>query len=116
MIVSIRAGSNVLLVLVTAVCLGGAVVLPVRAPSHAPAWVPRPVQDGAAPFRDEVRPLLEAQCFECHGPDVAKPKGRLRMIGRAALLKGGRSGPALVPRDADASLLVSAIRYTDPDL
>jgi hypothetical protein len=61
--VSIRAGSIALLVLVTAVCLGAAVVAPVRAPVISP--VGAQVQDGAALFREDVQPLLEAQCFEC---------------------------------------------------
>ncbi|MHC5209548.1 MAG: DUF1553 domain-containing protein [Planctomycetota bacterium] len=113
---SVRAGNNVLLLLVTAVCLGGAVVLPVRSPPPAPVLAQDAAQDGTALFRDEVLPLLEAQCFECHGPEKAKPKGRLRMSGRDALLEGGSSGPAVVPGDAEGSLLLTAVRYTDPDL
>ena len=32
------------------------------------------------------------------------------------MLEGGGSGPALVPGDPDRSLLIKAIRYTDPGL
>ena len=32
------------------------------------------------------------------------------------LLKGGDSGPVIVPGDPEASLLIKAVRYTDPDL
>jgi hypothetical protein len=34
----------------------------------------------------------------------------------AAILKGGRSGPVIIPNQPDASLLLRAVRYTDPDL
>ena len=37
----------------------------------------------------------------------------MRVDSRAALLEGGLSGPAIVPGDVDASLLVEAVRYGD---
>ena len=46
-------------------------------------------------FERKVRPLLHAQCLKCHGPE--KQKAGLRVDSRAALLKGGDSGPAVVP-------------------
>ena len=58
----------------------------------------------------KVIPLLESRCFECHrGPK--KPKGGLWLTGRKAILRGGDSGPAIVPGKPDESLLVEAIRY-----
>lgn len=63
-------------------------------------------------FRDRVRPVLEAKCLGCH---AAEPQGGLRMDSRAALLKGGKSGPAVVNRDPDASLLLKMVR-DDGDL
>jgi len=65
-------------------------------------------------FRARVLPILERNCFECHGPAVRKAKGRLRMASRADLLRGGLSGPALVPGNPDDSLLIQAVRYDDP--
>ena len=35
---------------------------------------------------------------------------------KKALLDGGDSGPALMPGKIEQSLLIKAIRYTDPDL
>jgi hypothetical protein len=72
--------------------------------------------DDDAFFSDEVLPVLEARCFECHGPDARRAKGKLRMEGRDSLLKGGFTGPAVVPGDLDGSLLVQAIRRLDEDL
>ena len=59
-------------------------------------------------FQKRVKPVLESKCFGCH---LSEPQGGLRMDSLKALLKGGKSGPALVKGDADASLLVKAIRY-----
>ncbi|MDP6764213.1 MAG: PSD1 and planctomycete cytochrome C domain-containing protein [Planctomycetota bacterium] len=67
-------------------------------------------------FEAEVRPVLAARCYECHGPEVTDPEGGLRFTSAAALLEGGPSGPAIVPGDAEASLLVRALRREDPDL
>ena len=60
-------------------------------------------------FEKSVRPMLAARCQECHGP--TKQKGGLRLDARAAIVAGGESGPAVVPGDARASLLIDAINY-----
>jgi len=65
-------------------------------------------------FHKQVRPILEASCIECHG--VEKQKGDLRMDTRANLLKGGDSGPAIVPGNIDESILIERIFLpTDDD-
>src|SRR5262245_24766259 len=61
-------------------------------------------------FENKVRPLLAERCLECHGPE--KQKGNLRLDSLATILKGGDSGPALVPGKPDESLVVQAIGYT----
>jgi len=58
-------------------------------------------------FELAIRPVLAGTCFKCHGGD--KVAGELRVDSRGALLAGGDSGPAIVPGDAAASLLVRAI-------
>ncbi len=64
-------------------------------------------------FESKVRPLFVAHCYECHGPEVDEPKGGLRMTGRAALLAGGDTGPAIVPGKPKKSLLIDAVNYGD---
>ena len=64
-------------------------------------------------FEKQVRPLLIQHCHRCHG-DAAESKGGLRLLSRQDLLSGGDSGAAIVPGDAEASLLVQAVRYS-PD-
>src|SRR6516225_7537681 len=46
-------------------------------------------------FETKIRPVLVERCYECHGEK--KQKGGLRLDGKAALLKGGDSGPIVVP-------------------
>jgi cytochrome c553 len=73
-----------------------------------------PLTPEEAFFTDKVKPLLDSRCVACHGPD--KVKGGLRMDARAALLKGGDSGPALAPGKPQESLLLHAVLHTKPDL
>ena len=74
-----------------------------------------PVFDDAAIefFEKEVRPLLTARCLECHGGGKGDPKGGLSLMTRAGVIKGGDTGPAVVPGKSKESLLVSAILYGD---
>ena len=59
-------------------------------------------------FETRVRPLLVESCFDCHTGDE---KGGLRLDSRQSILKGGESGPAIVPGDPDGSLMIKAVRH-----
>jgi hypothetical protein len=63
-------------------------------------------------FEKKIRPILVEHCLKCHGAE-AKLKANLSLASRATLLKGGDTGPAVVPGDPDKSLLVKAIHYND---
>ncbi len=65
-------------------------------------------------FTDRVKPLLDLHCVSCHGPD--KVKGGLRLDSREALLKGGDTGPALVPGQPEKSLLIQAVLHAKKEL
>src|SRR5262249_52950573 len=67
-------------------------------------------------FEQKIRPLLSEHCYECHSEKAEKIKGGLRLDTRETLLKGGNSGPIIVPGDPEASPLIKAVRYTDPEL
>ncbi len=60
-------------------------------------------------FEKHIRPLLVNTCIKCHGP--LKMSGGLRLDSREALLKGGESGPAIVPGNKDMSLLMRALGH-----
>src|SRR5947209_15705739 len=66
----------------------------------------------AAFFKSQVRPILEAHCFSCHGGE-AKVKGGLRLTSRADVLKGGKTGPVVSLDKPDASVLLDAINHRD---
>lgn len=67
-------------------------------------------------FEKRVRPVLVEHCYRCHSAEAPRLRGGLRVDSRAALLAGGDTGPALVPGEPAASLLLEAIRYTNVDL
>src|SRR6185369_13895591 len=60
-------------------------------------------------FEKTVRPMLAENCFGCHGESA---RGGLRLDTQEGILKGGRSGPAIVPGDPDKSLLIIAVKQT----
>ncbi len=62
-------------------------------------------------FERKIRPLLIEHCHKCHAGD--KPKGGLKVDSLAALIQGGESGAAIVPGDAQRSVLMQAIRWDE---
>jgi hypothetical protein len=67
-------------------------------------------------FEKSIRPLFVEHCHECHSSTSKKLKGGLKLDTREDLLKGGDTGPAIVAGDPEASLLIQAVRWADPDL
>jgi mono/diheme cytochrome c family protein len=59
----------------------------------------------------DVEPLFKQQCVLCHNEGLAQ--AGLRLDSREMALKGGVSGPALVPGNASASLIVKRLLGTD---
>ena len=62
-------------------------------------------------FETKIRPVLVKSCYECHSATATKVRGGLLLDTRDGIRKGGDHGPALVPGDADGSLLVKGIRH-----
>ena len=60
-------------------------------------------------FTTKVQPVITASCIGCHADNAM---GGLRLDSRDALLKGGKSGPAIVAGDPDKSLLISAVKQS----
>jgi mono/diheme cytochrome c family protein len=67
-------------------------------------------------FDQKIRPIFTASCYSCHSHESGKIKGGLVVDSRDGLLKGGDSGPAVIPGDVAKSLLIKAVRHTDKDL
>ncbi|MCB9941286.1 MAG: DUF1553 domain-containing protein [Planctomycetaceae bacterium] len=58
-------------------------------------------------FDRSIAPLLASRCLDCHsGPEL---KGGLDLSSLDTTLKGGESGPVLVPGDAAGSLLLERV-------
>ena len=51
---------------------------------------------------DDILPILFLRCTACHGP--GREDGGLNLSSQEAMLKGGKSGPALVPGKPDRKL------------
>jgi hypothetical protein len=60
-------------------------------------------------FEQKIRPVLVKHCYPCHSAEAKKVRGSLLLDTRAGLLKGGDSGPALVPGKVTESLLIKAL-------
>ncbi len=71
--------------------------------------------EGELLFTEQVRPLLESACFECHGPHAERLKGGLMMSSLESLLEGGDEGPAIIAGDPAKSLMIELMRDTDAD-
>ncbi len=79
--------------------------------TNTPAAAAEPTAEQLDFFEREIRPLLVENCISCHGPD--DQSGQLRVDSLASLLKGGESGPAIVPSSIERSLLIKAVRRAD---
>lgn len=62
-------------------------------------------------FESRIRPVLVGQCYRCHSKESNKTRGGLRVDTRSALLKGGDSGPAVVPGQPEKSPLYTVLTY-----
>ena len=65
-------------------------------------------------FEARIRPVLVQRCYSCHNSKMAAPKGDLVLDTKEGLLKGGMSGPVLVPGNPAESRLLKVLNYTDP--
>ena len=100
---SVRSSLQLGLILGSAMLIGNIIS------SHVCYGDDNAIKYSAEEFETQVRPILATQCVKCHGEH--KQEGGLRLDTRDAIIKGGDSGPAVVPSHADQSLLMEAVRY-----
>lgn len=105
------------------ICLGMSIYL---ASVSATAWAQvKPVAGGGGiepaavkldrptNFEQDIQPVLDEKCVACH--NVAIAESRLNLEDVESMLKGGKRGPALVPKDPAKSLVYQlAARTHDP--
>jgi hypothetical protein len=92
-----------------AMCVVAISLLPVAAADSASIA-------GSSFFEQKIRPVLADHCYKCHSAKATKLKGGLALDSKERALKGGNTGPAIVPLKPEESLLLLAIRHADPDL
>ena len=101
--------TNAMKLLMLATLLGG---LSAAAQAAEPVKLTRAESDF---FETRVRPVLVENCYKCHSQGAEKIKGGLVLDSRDGVLKGGDTGPAVVPGNLEKSLLIKAVRYTNKD-
>src|SRR3989454_5667605 len=67
-------------------------------------------------FERKIRPIFVERCYQCHSAQAEKLKGGLLLDTKEGVLKGGDTGPAIVPGNPEKSLLIKAVRYASEDL
>jgi hypothetical protein len=78
---------------------------------------PTPSPEGVAYFETHIRPLLVSHCYGCHSNKLDKPMGGLLLDSRAGMMRGGKSGVAvIVPGKPEQSLLLGAVLGNRADL
>lgn len=97
------------LFLVAATVFAGTLFSALRPVHAAPAAA---AADQAEFFEKKIRPVLSQNCYSCHSA-TTRSAGRLRLDDHDAILQGGKSGPAVVPGDPAASLLVQRLTTDD---
>ncbi|MEM9364704.1 MAG: PSD1 and planctomycete cytochrome C domain-containing protein [Planctomycetota bacterium] len=84
--------------------------------TQAAASSTQPTPDKLLFFENKVRPLLVERCYECHSVEADEAAGELRVDTAEALARGGSHGPAVVPGNGNASVLLRAVSYEDFDM
>lgn len=79
---------------------------------RAPAAEPLAQPAAEKLFAQKIAPLFKARCLSCHG-EGKELKGDLDLRTRASMVKGGESGPALIPGKPELSWIYRAVRYDD---
>ena len=73
-------------------------------------WPATADEGGLEHFEKRIRPVLVEKCHGCHSAQAPSVFANLRLDSFAGLLKGGDSGPAVVPGDPAGSLVMRAVR------
>ena len=101
---------GLMIVALSPLVLGAAGAAPMRKEQ------PTLTREGIEFFEKRIRPVLTEKCYKCHSVGAEKIKVGLLLDSRGGWMKGGESGPVIVPGDPEKSRLIHAVRYTDSSL
>ena len=74
----------------------------------SPVWAPA-AEEKPLTYERDIRPIFRAHCFDCHGATKEK-KGKLDLRLQRFLVRGGETGPAIVPGKPAESFLLQRLR------
>jgi hypothetical protein len=81
-----------------------------RATTAAPKEEPAPAaDDGTLKFTRDIAPVLVGNCTRCHDAKASNRVKNFNLSSFAALMKGGDSGPVIVPGKPDESLIIQRV-------
>jgi hypothetical protein len=75
--------------------------------------LPQAAQQKEVTYAKDIKPMLEASCFRCHGEK--EKKGGLRLDSLEAVLKGGKEGKVIEPGKGEKSQLLISVSQLDPE-
>lgn len=98
--------------------LAGAALLAVAPGALAAAPVDEsklpPATTNKIDFLRDIKPIFDAQCLKCHGPE--KPKSGFRLDNREGVLKGGENGVDVIPGQSAKSPLIHYVTRLVEDM
>jgi hypothetical protein len=68
---------------------------------------------GMALFDEQIKPVLVKHCYECHSKAAEDIGAGLELDSPAAMMRGGDSGPVVIPHDVPKSLLIQMLRHEE---
>ena len=75
-----------------------------------------PSDQGNTFFETRIRPVLVTHCYRCHSAEAAQKqrlKGGLRLDSQEGWLRGGESGPVVVPGKPGAGQLLAVLSHRE---
>ncbi|MFP6621155.1 MAG: PSD1 and planctomycete cytochrome C domain-containing protein [Pirellulaceae bacterium] len=108
-----RSLLQLLLLAVTAVNPCHAQPAPAAGPASTDPNHAEQMKAGLQVFKQDVRQILVARCIKCHSGE--RQEGELDLASRDSLLKGGSTGPAVIPGKHQLSRLFQLASRTDDD-
>ena len=80
---------------------------PLEIPTEMPTEVPKEAPAAVASFANDVMPIIQSRCVNCHGGE--RIEEGLLMRSYDEIMAGSDNGPVIVPGDVAGSLLVELI-------
>jgi mono/diheme cytochrome c family protein len=80
---------------------------PTEAPAEVPTEAPADAPAAAVSFANDVLPIIESRCVNCHGGDRIEEGLLMRTYDE--ILAGSDNGPVVLPGDVEGSLLVELV-------